>query len=179
MIVYIQLRNLSMWGKNTMILLKDVNHSNWISCIELDVTNEQRQYMNPNVFSLAEAFVHSGTRKDAEEYYRCIPFAIYNNDDIIGFAMLTYETETDYDNKPAYEIYRIMIDKKHQGNGYGKTALGLLLEYINTLPCGSADNIYVEWHPDNIASKKLFEAYGFSVVGTDEDGAVIAKMNLF
>ncbi len=160
-----------------MILLKDINHSNWISCIELEVTSEQRQYMNPNVFSLAEAYVHSGG-KDAEEYYRCIPFAIYNDDEIIGFTMLTYEAETDYDNKPAYEIYRIMIDKKHQGNGYAKEAVRLLLEYIKTFPCGSAENVYIELHPDNIASRKLFEAYNFHVVGTDEDGAVIAKMTL-
>ncbi len=161
-----------------MILLKGIHHSNWIPCIELDVTSDQRQYVNPNIYSLAEAFVHSGTSKDAEEYYRCIPFAIYNNDEIVGFAMLTYEAETDYDNKPAYEIYRIMIDKKHQGNGYAKEAVRLLLEYIKTFPCGSAENVYVEWHPDNIASKKLFEAYGFLVVGADEDGAVIAKMAL-
>lgn len=36
---------------------KDIDYSNWLQCIELDVTEEQRQYVNPNIFSLAEAFV--------------------------------------------------------------------------------------------------------------------------
>ena len=82
----------------------------------MEVTEEQRQYVNPNIFSLAEAFVHSGTNKEAEEYYRCIPFAIYNDDEMIGFAMLTYEKDNDYDNKPAYEIYAfIVVDTDEDG----------------------------------------------------------------
>ncbi len=50
----------------------------------------------------------------------------------------------------------------------------MLLEYIKTFPYGKAESIYAEWHPDNIASKKLFEAYEFVVIDTDEDGAVVA-----
>lgn len=161
-----------------MITLKDINHNNWMSCIGLEVTDEQKKFMNPNIFSLAEAYVHSGGSRDAEEYYRCVPFAIYNDDEMVGFAMLTYEAETDYDNKPAYEIYRIMTDKKHQGKGYAKEAVRLLLDYIKTFPCGRAENVYIELHPDNIASRKLFEAYNFTVVGTEEDGAVVAKLAL-
>ena len=71
-----------------------------------------------------------------------------------------------------------MIGKDHQGKGYGKEALQLLLEYIKTFPYGKAESVYAEWHPDNIASKKLFEAYEFIVIGTDEDGAVVAKVNI-
>ncbi|MBQ8312893.1 MAG: GNAT family N-acetyltransferase [Oscillospiraceae bacterium] len=161
-----------------MIQLKDIDHSNWIQCIELEVTEEQKQFVNPNIFSLAEAYVHSGEKKDAEVFYRCIPFAIYNDEDMVGFAMITYENEADYGDKAAYEIYRIMIDREHQGNGYGKEALKLLLEYIKTFPYGKAESVYTEWHPNNVASKRLFEEYDFIVADTDEDGAVVAKMNI-
>lgn len=90
-----------------MIELKQINHNNWIECIELEVKDEQRQFVNPNIFSLAEAYVHSdANKKEAEEFYRCIPFAIYNGDKMIGFTMITYEKEHDFDDKPAYEIYR-------------------------------------------------------------------------
>lgn len=99
-----------------MIELKQINYDNWIECIELEVKDEQRQFVNPNIFSLAEAYVHSdASKKEAEEYYRCIPFAIYNEGKMIGFTMLTYEKEYDFDDKPAYEIYRLMIDKDNQG----------------------------------------------------------------
>ena len=105
----------------SMIELKQINHDNWIECIELEVKDEQRQFVNPNIFSLAEAYVHSdASKKEAEEYYRCIPFAIYNEGKMIGFTMLTYEKEYDFDDKPAYEIYRLMIDKDNQGKGTGE-----------------------------------------------------------
>lgn len=82
------------------------------------------------------------------------------------------------DNTPAYEIYRLMIDKAYQGKGYGKESLDLLLRYIRTFPYGKAENVYAEWHPENKASEKLFTASGFTVVGADEDGAVTARLNL-
>ena len=54
----------------SMIELKQINHDNWIECIELEVKDEQRQFVNPNIFSLAEAYVHSdASKKEAEEYY--------------------------------------------------------------------------------------------------------------
>lgn len=42
-----------------MLELKEVKHSNWLECIELDVHDWQRPFVNPNIFSLAEAYVHS------------------------------------------------------------------------------------------------------------------------
>lgn len=162
-----------------MIELREINHSNWIKCIELELTDDQRHYINPNIFSLAEAYVHSDANiEGAEEYYRCIPFSIYNGDEMIGFAMITYEKECDFDDKPGYEIYRLMIDRNHQGKGYGKEAINLLLNYIRTFPYGEAESVYVEWHPDNKASEKIFVANGFVFVGIDKDGAVMAKLNL-
>ena len=46
-----------------MIALRAVNHGNWIKCIELEVTGEQRRFVNPNLFSLAEAYVHSDANR--------------------------------------------------------------------------------------------------------------------
>ncbi len=162
-----------------MVELRKIDHGNWLKCIELEVSGEQRRFINPNIFSLAEAYVHSDANKaDAEEYYRCIQFAVYHGDEMVGFAQLTYEKEYDFDGKPAYELYKLMIDKKHQGKGFGQEALRLLLDYIKTSPYGGAENIYVQWHLENTASERLFTANGFVIVGTDEDGAVTARRKL-
>lgn len=114
-----------------------------IVCIELEDTNEQCRYINPNIFSLAEAYVHSDANKaDAEKFYRCIPFAIYHGDDMVAFAQVTYEKEYDFDGKLAYELYKVMIDKKHQGKGFGKEAACLLLNYIKDFPYGEVENVF-------------------------------------
>ena len=162
-----------------MIELKQINHDNWIECIELEVKDEQRQFVNPNIFSLAEAYVHSNAnKKEAEEFYRCIPFAIYTGDKMIGFTMITYEKEHDFDDKPAYEIYRLMIAKDYQGKGLGKESIKLMLDYIKTFPYGEVENVYASWNPDNKASERICLENGFVVVGKAEDGAVISRFNI-
>lgn len=71
-----------------MVEIKPVNHDNWLACIELEVDETQRPFVNPNIFSLAEAYAHSDANaKDADEYYRCIPFAIYSDNHMVGFAI--------------------------------------------------------------------------------------------
>ena len=162
-----------------MIEVKEVRHYNWQQCIELDVYDWQKSFVNPNIFSLAEAFAHSDANKeDADNYYRCIPKAIYKDNEMMGFVMITYEKECDYDENPGYEIYRLMIDKKYQQNGYGKEVIKMLIEYIKTFPYGEANHIYASWHPDNKASEKLCLGNGFEVVGKDDDGAVISRLRL-
>ncbi|WP_307307463.1 GNAT family N-acetyltransferase [Neobacillus driksii] len=53
--------------------------------------------------------------------------AIYQNDMPIGFTMYGYSDEL-----AGYEICRIMIDYKFQGNGFGKKALLLVIkEMVN------------------------------------------------
>lgn len=162
-----------------MIRLKAINHDNWMECIELDVHDYQHQFVNPNIFSLAEAYVHSDANKeDAEEFYRCIPFAIYNDDKMIGFTLISYEKECDFDDGPGYEIYRLMIAKDYQGKGFGKEAIERIVEYIKTFPYGKVDNIYASWHPDNKASERLCLGNGFEVVGKDDDGAIISRLQV-
>jgi len=163
-----------------MLQLKKINHDNWLECIELEVKEEQRQFVNPNIFSLAEAYVHSDANIcEAEKYYRCIPFAVYHNDKMIGFLMLTYEKECDFDNKPSYEIYRLMIAKDEQGKKFGKEIIRLILDYVKTFPYGKAEYVYASWHPDNKASARICLDNGFVVIGEDEeDGAVISRLSI-
>lgn len=150
-----------------------------MECIELDVHDWQRPFVNPNIFSLAEAFVHSDANKeDAEKFYRCIPFAIYNDDQMIGFTLISYEKECDFDDAPGYEIYRLMIAKDYQGKGFGKEAITRILEYIKTFPYGKVEHVYASWHPDNKVSESVCLGNGFEVVGKDDDGAVIARLQL-
>ena len=162
-----------------MIKLREVNHDNWMACIELDVHDFQRPFVNPNIFSLAEAYAHSDLNPtDAETYYRCIPKAVYNDDELIGFTLISYEKECDYDDMPAYEIYRLMIDKKYQQQGYGKEVLQQIIDYIKTFPYGEVDNIYACWHPENQASQKLCLSQGFEIIGRDDDGAIMGRLEI-
>ena len=62
-----------------MISLRPVDSSNYRECIELTVAPEQERFVASNVQSLAEAYVW---REGAE------PYAVYSDDEMIGFALL-------------------------------------------------------------------------------------------
>ncbi|PIB63289.1 GNAT family N-acetyltransferase, partial [Pseudomonas sp. 2995-1] len=81
------------------------------------------------VYSLAQAYVAL-----FNEGFTAIPYAIYENDRMVGFIMMYYVTaeENEFGDESAYGILRFMIDKKYQGKGFGKKSLAKALEYIRT-----------------------------------------------
>ena len=54
-----------------------------------------------------------------------------------------------------------MIDKRHQGKGYGREALRLALEFIRTFPAGKAEYCWLSYEPDNEVAKNLYLSFGF------------------
>ena len=74
--------------------------------------------------------------------------------------MLSYEYDkVFYENY--YYIWRFMIDKKYQGQGFGKEALRLTLEYIKTFPAGKAEACWLSYEPENVVARKLYSQAGF------------------
>ena len=167
-----------------MISLRKITRENEIECIyRIKTTEEQKLFVDSNVESLAEAFVSITNGGLAT------PYAVYNDETMVGFVMYTYADKPGMDLKPPYEfpcyyIWRLLIDKNHQGNGYGKGAVAKLIEEIKTMPHGKADRIYTSWHPDNIASKSVFASFGFEETGEvdgdkeSDDYEVIVKLDI-
>jgi diamine N-acetyltransferase len=85
-----------------------------------------------------------------------------------------------YDRPDAGEttstIYRFMIDKRHQGQGFGRLALAAALAEIEALP--GVATVAICYMPDNHAARNLYGAMGFREVGLDEDGEMIAHLPL-
>lgn len=84
----------------------------------------------------------------------CIPMAIYNDETPVGFLMYCIDRD---DNE--YWIYRLMIDKKYQSNGYGRRAMELVLDIIRKDK--SKNKVYLGVDKEGIASVKLYESLGF------------------
>ena len=54
-----------------------------------------------------------------------------------------------------------MIDKKYQGNGYGKEAMKLAIDFIKTYPSGKTDYCWLSYEPENEVARKLYLSLGF------------------
>ena len=142
--------------------LVKVTAKNFDELIELEVNEDQKNYVADNCYSLAEAYA---TIADGEA--AAMPFGIYDGETPVGFLMIGYNVRGDWDDetpdfsKNSYLIWRFMIDKKYQGKGYGRAAMTLALDYIKTFPCGKADCCWLSYEPENEVAKKLYASFGF------------------
>src|SRR4051794_35797297 len=97
------------------VSLRLVTKENVRAVAGLGVRPEQREDVAPNVRSLAEAYVEPPAW----------PRAIYADDEPVGFLMLHAN-----DDEREYFLWRFMIAGDHQGKGYGRDALALLVEEV-------------------------------------------------
>ncbi len=158
-----------------MIEFKKITDDNFDACIKLNAGEGNDKYVAPNTISLAQAYLAV-----ANDTCTPIPFAIYNNDDMVGFIQIAYvRTDQDEDiNNPVYEIWRFMIDHKYQGKGYGKQSLHKAVEYIKTFPHGEADKILLSYVSGNVGASGLYKAIGFEETGELDEDEIIMSLKL-
>ena len=141
-----------------------ITWDNLDAIINLHVTKEQRDFVASN----KDSFVHAFIRMTAEGK-QVFPFGIYKGKKPVGFIMITYDVGEDDGEEPSaewflrnsYFIWRFMIDKRYQGNGYGREAMQLALEFIRTFPSGEAKYCWLSYEPTNERARKLYLSFGF------------------
>ena len=141
------------------IRLVSVTGANRALVAALELAPDQMDFVASNGESLDEA----KTDRDAR------PRVVMAGDRVVGFLM--YEADDD-----EARIYRFMIDRAHQGQGYGKAALREVLDEIMGL--GHISHVSICYEPGNEAARQLYRAAGFVEEGLDEDGEMIADLAL-
>ena len=140
------------------ITLKKIDETNFLSAFGLKLREGQERFVSHPVRSLAQAYVY---------YHQCTPFGIFCGEQMVGYVMVIY----DYD-VPEYDIWHMMIDGSQQGNGFGKAALELVLEYIKGKPFGDSGRVALTCNKDNPAALKLYKSFGFELTGGEDDDEV-------
>ena len=138
--------------------LEKITFDNYYKICKLKVNKEQRGFVADNLRSLAHAYVANTNGMGA------FPFGIYLGKKPIGFVMVGYNYYEEGDPefmKNTYFVWRFMIDKKYQGNGYGKEAFKLVLDFIKTFPLGPSPICWLSYEPENTAAKNLYASFGF------------------
>ncbi|WP_217593974.1 GNAT family N-acetyltransferase [Cohnella sp. GbtcB17] len=158
-----------------MITLRKITLDNRRAVFNLEVSEDQRQYVASNLSSVASCYVLSTNGGHP------FPFAIYADEQPVGFAMLTYGI-TGYELPSvadgSYCILRFMIDRHYQGRGYGREALAEMIKFIRTFPAGPAQLCWLPYKRDNTAAKKLYESFGFQENGEICDGEQVTVLRL-
>ena len=139
-----------------MIRLTDVTEENWLDVADLSVNDDQRRFVAPAIGILARGYVY----RDCNARI----YVIENDGTVVGAALVKEFT----DEPLGYDLQQFMIDRRHQGKGYGSDALALILNELRKE--GRYDHVEVCVKKDDTAAIRLYEKHGFVDSGyIDED----------
>ena len=164
--------------------LEKITYLNWHDVEDLHVTQEQEDFIPDNVTSLAYAGIVR------ESGFHVFTFGIYQGEIPIGFAMIGYDIPLDPEDdtnekhwftRSSYFIWRLMIDERYQGKGYGREAMKRILAFIRTGPVRKAEYAWLCYDPENTVARQLYASLGFEEVPDAydaEDGEMPAVLKL-
>jgi diamine N-acetyltransferase len=146
------------------VTLQPITRKNFYAVIRLKVKPEHRPSIAPNSQSIAEAHYNDNV------YFK----AIYADEDLVGFIMLADPAM--FGDLTRYYLWRLMVDQKFQGLGYGKLALDLLCKYVRTRP--NADYLYSGYHPGENGPEKFYHRYGFEIIDEMDGNDQVIRIKL-
>ena len=138
------------------VTLREITSHNLHAILELSVAEDQLPaYPRSNAYSIAEA--HYPPDNDPV-WLR----AIYAGETPVGFMMTSEAPE-----KGEYFLWRLMIDQRFQGRGYGRRAVQLLIERIRRT--GNPRTLITSHLKVAANSGRFYERMGFKYSRTSTD----------
>jgi diamine N-acetyltransferase len=151
------------------VTLRELTDENRALVEALAVSEEQEDYVATVTVSLADALAHP----EAMPWYR----AIYADDTPVGFVMLSDGiTDPDPTLLGPYYLWRLLIDRQHQGRGYGTAAIDLVVAHVRTRP--DAQALLVSCWVGPATPIPFYERYGFVRTGEVHDGEPVLALAL-
>jgi diamine N-acetyltransferase len=136
-----------------MVHLRAIDESNRDAIESLEVSPEQQRFVSNAADSIAEAA--------REPDGRAVYWAIYADETPVGFVMVSDEVGG-RGYFPQY-LWKLFVDQRYQGRGYGTATLDLIAEYFRRRPeieimrtsCGQGEG----------SPLGFYERYGFEQTG--------------
>lgn len=143
-----------------VVELREVTKDTVRAICRLQVAPGQRGFVAPNAVSFAEALF------EPKAWYR----AIVADGVPVGFVMV----ELGEDDPPF--LWRLMVDHRYQGLGYGRRAIGLLVDHLRTRP--GVTELLTSWVPGDAGPERFYLDLGFEPTGEIDESEVVARLAL-
>ncbi len=153
--------NLGALNREPKIALCKITGKTVMSICDLHVSEAQRKFVAPNAISIAQASFSKS------EWFR----AVYAGDTPIGFVMLAEMPE-----RGRHFLWRLMIDARYQGKGYGRRAMGLVIRHVKRN--SKAKALYLSVRRETGGAEGFYKRLGFEFTGRMEDDEHVMKLGL-
>ena len=141
------------------VKLREITKDSLPAVLDLAVEPEQEQFVASNARSIAEAHF------EPHAWFR----AVYADDAPVGFVMAYRDPPT------TFWVWRFMIDAAHQGKGYGRQALELL---VGEALDDGVDEVKLSYHPGEHSPQTFYTRFGFVDTGEVEEGELVMRLAL-
>ncbi len=137
------------------VTVRPLNRFNWEIAVQLRLHDYQEDYMPDNLTSIAQS-----------KFENLTPNGIFVGEKMVGF--------TTFGNfGGVFWINRIMVDKDSQKHGYGRKALGIILDKLKTRPdCSEVRTSFVH---QNALAEYFFSQSGFKKITEGLEGEIVMR----
>ena len=146
-----------------MVQFRKITEENFDAVIKMK-RPEGENFVASNAVSLAQAWLY---RNDGDVF----PFAIYDDDTIVGFMLLEEDME-----QARLDLWRIMLSPEQEGKGYGTAAVKLMIQYAKD--SGRYRSVYLLCAPENHIARHIYDKLGFQPTGEICYGDIQMKLDL-
>jgi len=146
---------------DSVVSLREITGDTVRAICDLSVRDDQKGFVASNAVSIAQAHFSK------QAWFR----AVYAGETPVGFVMLS-----DDPKKPEYFLWRLMIDARFQGCGYGRRALELVIEHVRTRP--GATELLTSVVQGEGSPQGFYERLGFALTGAREDDEAVMRLPL-
>jgi diamine N-acetyltransferase len=143
------------------ITLREITEETVRTICNLDVRKDQKGLVAPNAVSIAQAHFSDNS------WFR----AIYADETPVGFIMLHDDPE-----KEQYFLWRMMVDGRYQGMGFGRRAMEIFIDHVKSRP--GAKELLTSVVQEEGSAQGFYEKIGFKLTGAYEDGEAVMRLPL-
>jgi GNAT superfamily N-acetyltransferase len=105
------------------VTLREITESNFEAVLALRVTPTQERFVG----TVADALRDADEIPEAKPWYR----AVYAGDEPVGFVMLSWNVTPEPPRIIGpWFLWKLLVDERHQGQGYGREAVRLVAEVV-------------------------------------------------
>jgi diamine N-acetyltransferase len=148
-----------------MITLRPLTDENRAALEALRIEPFQKRFVNTVSEALLEA--------DGEPGGRAIQFGLYDDDTPVGFVMIS--DEVDGPDYIAHYLWKLLIDRDRQRQGYGTVALDLVSTYFRDR--GNTE-MWTSAGQGDASPIPFYERYGFVRAGVVFEDEVLLRLEL-
>ena len=149
--------------------LRKITATNWDDVLSLRVDPAQEKFVDGVADSLAEA----ASTPYAMPWYR----AVYDGETPVGFVMISDNVEPGHEDcLGPYYLWRLLVDARFQGRGFGSAALDEVVAYVRQRP--GAEILLTSTTPGEGNPTSFYLRYGFRLTGEVFDGEAVLELDL-